>query len=87
MARLVNCNDGTQEIVCDMPTENEDGTITPCPDVIPCENHGGVKIEGDSPTTNPSKPLFTETQKKWISVVGLSVLAYYILYKAGTFSK
>jgi hypothetical protein len=36
MAHLVNCNDGTTEVVCDM------GCTQEMLDKIPCLNHGGV---------------------------------------------
>lgn len=83
ITKTVICNDGTQEEVC----------IKDCPQTLvavppPCENNGGVKE--DAPVSQPpveqKKPLFTETQKKWFAVIGLTALTYYILYKAGSFS-
>lgn len=48
-------------------------------DILPCQGHGGVKT--DAP---PVKPLLTQTQKKWLAVIGITALAYVILYKAGS---
>ena len=40
MAHLVNCNDGTTEVVCDM------GCTQEMLDKIPCLNHGGISNRG-----------------------------------------
>ena len=50
-------------------------------DSLPCQEHGGVKADTTAP---PSKPLLTQTQKKWLAVIGITAIAYVILYKAGS---
>jgi hypothetical protein len=86
MAQVI-CNDGTTDV--------DNGFVAPC------INHGGVKnplaidttiaIGEDvgEPSPNPSSSntqKFTTTQK-WLAVIGITAVCYYILHKAGTFKK
>jgi hypothetical protein len=63
------CNDGTKVV---------QGECTNCKMEAPCLNNGGVN---ENPTL---KSKLTKNQK-WGIVIGGTLLAYYILHKAGTF--
>ena len=73
----VICNDGTKDTYC----------VKDCPETLvavppPCENHGGVNP--NPVLADEMKAKLTDTQK-WAIIIGVSALAYYILYKTGAF--
>ena len=56
------------EVICNDGTKDVSNG-----EVIPCLNHGGVKTQDKPSNTN-----------KWLAIIGLTALAYFILYKSGS---
>ena len=88
MAQVI-CNDGTIE---------EEAIGGEAIDVRNCLNHGGVSgptggvrgVPADSVTATPDDEVVTTitteytTTQKWLAVIGITAICYFILYKAGS---
>lgn len=83
---FVICNDGTKDV--------DNGFVAPCTfnggvkDIInPIDSTTNTDTETDNGTaiteTTPTQKGLTTTQK-WLAVIGLTAVCYYILYKAGS---
>lgn len=71
------CNDGTRV------TQEE---CTNCRMQDPCINNDGINISiPDTTNTNSNVKSKLTKNQKWGIVIGGTLLAYYILHKAGTF--